>query len=341
MDALVSPADQTPARGAVTVAIPVLDGGALLGEVLAAVGRQRVDREVALLVADSGSTDGSPALAERHGARVVAVAPGRFSHGGTRNLLMEHARGSHVAFLTQDAVPASEQWLARLLAAFELADDVGLAFGPYVPRPDASHMVRRELTEFFAALSPAGELRVDRGTPPARPGPMTFFTDANGCVARAAWERVPFREVGYAEDQLLARDMLAAGYAKAFVPGAAVVHSHDYPPLARFRRFFDEWRGLREVYGHVEEAGLRYTPAAIRRQVAGDRAFLRREGVAGAELDRATLRSLGFYSARSAGAALGSRSDRLPEAVRRWCSLERRATFEPVEAPQPSPDGPV
>ena len=29
-----------------------------------------------------------------------------------------------------------------------------------------------------------------------------FFTDANACISRAALERVPFREVSYAEDQL-------------------------------------------------------------------------------------------------------------------------------------------
>ena len=85
----------------ITVAIPVRDGGPLLGEVLDAVRGQCLDREVELLVADSGSRDGSGELARRRGATVFAVE--RFSHGGTRNRLMERSRGSHVAFLTQDA----------------------------------------------------------------------------------------------------------------------------------------------------------------------------------------------------------------------------------------------
>src|SRR3712207_7147480 len=48
--------------------------------------------------------------------------------------------------------------------------------------PDASHMVARELTEFFRELAPDGEPRVDRGLDPAgiRPGPATFYTSANG-----------------------------------------------------------------------------------------------------------------------------------------------------------------
>src|SRR5205823_2255558 len=159
-----------------------------------------------------------------------------FSHGGTRDLLMRRAAGDHVAFLTDDSVPASDEWLANLLAAFDIADDVALAYGPYIPRPDASGMVVRELSEFFASLSPDGKPRVDRGLrdEDRRPGPVTFHTDANACVARSAWERVPFRPVTCAEDQLLATDMLAAGYAKAYMPAAAVVHSHDEPPLVRF-----------------------------------------------------------------------------------------------------------
>ena len=106
-------------------------------------------------------------------------------------------------------------------------------------------MVRRELDTWFDSLAPEV-----RGLPDAAdPGATRrlFFTDANGCVARAAWERVPFRDVAYAEDQLLARDMLDAGYAKVYRPDAAVIHSHDYGPLDELRRSFDEWRGLREV----------------------------------------------------------------------------------------------
>src|SRR5262245_9578063 len=107
----------------------------MLGETLSAVRAQRLERPVELMVVDSASTDGSAELARRHGARVIAIAPDEFSHGRTRNLLVEQSRGDHIAFLTQDAVPANERWLAKLLAGFDAADDVGLVFGRYVARP--------------------------------------------------------------------------------------------------------------------------------------------------------------------------------------------------------------
>jgi rhamnosyltransferase len=233
---------------------------------------------------------------------------------------MELARGDRVAFLTQDALPAHDGWLAALLGGFGLGDDVALVCGPYLPRPDASPMVRRELDDFFAGFD-AG---VVRGAVGAGLGPGTFFSSANGAVSRRAWEQVPFRDVPYAEDQRLARDMLAAGFAKAYVPEAGVVHSHDYPPLQRFRRWFDEFRALHEVHGFRAPLHPRDVAGRVRREVALDRAH---------SGDAMLWDSLRYHGLRAAGAALGTRADRLPAPVRRWCSLERRATFEPSHTP--------
>ena len=310
----------------VTVAVPVRNGGVLLDEVLRAVSAQRLDRPVELLVADSASTDGSRELARRHGAEVMDIPAGQFSHGATRNLLVERAGGSYVALITQDAVPADDQWLARLLGGFELADDVAIVFGPYRARKEASVMVRRELDEWFGSLA-RGTVRGDGGD-----FRRLYFTDVNGCVARSAWKRVPFREVAYAEDQLLARDMLAAGYAKVFSPGAAVIHSHDYAPLDLMRRSFDEWRGLLEV--GVVGGPPRPLDAAlgIQRAVRDDVTLVRREGSEPAATLRTAAASLRHHSLRAAGAALGSRSQHLPPTVRRACSLERREGFAPASA---------
>jgi glycosyltransferase involved in cell wall biosynthesis len=299
-----------------SVAIPVRNGAAHLPAVLAALRRQRVDGELDIVVVDSGSTDGSAALCEEAGARVERIRPEAFSHGGTRNRLMELARGDRVAFLTQDALPANDDWLAALMGGFS-GDDVGLVCGPYLPRPDASAMVRRELEEWFATIPPVARGPVGDRPPP---GPHTFYSSANGAVSRSAWERVPFRDVPYAEDQRLAVDMLNAGFAKAYVPGAAVVHSHDYPPLERFRRWFDEFRALREVYGYLAPLAPRPVLGTIRREVARDRA---------AAGDAVVWESLCYHTLRALGAGLGTRADRLPPGVRRWCSLERRPTYEP------------
>jgi O-antigen biosynthesis protein len=124
--------------------------------------------------------------------------------------------------------------------------------------------------------------------------------------------------------------MLEAGFAKAYDPTAAVLHSHDYAPLNLLRRYFDEFRGLRETFGHVEPLDPRRTVGVLRRQVAADRAWLRSAGAGGSEVRIATLRSLRHYAIRAVGSQLGSRADRVPPRLRRTLSLERRSTFEPA-----------
>jgi rhamnosyltransferase len=321
----------------VTVAIPVRDGGELFARTLQALAAQTVAHE--LLVCDSRSTDGSPELARAHGARVIEIDPAHFSHGGTRNLLMNEASGAHVALLTQDAEPADPRWLERLLGGFELAADVGLVCGPYLPRPDASPAVRLELERWFSSLALDGAPRVDRLDEHERDslpslalmGPRGFFTDANACIARAAWRHAPFRLIAYAEDRLLAIDMLRAGYARAYVPDAAVLHSHAYTPADELRRCFDEWRGLREVYGWREPLSPIHLARRLRGELGWARRELDRSGASPRER-RATFSAVTrHHVVRLAGSLLGSRADRLPAGARRRLSLEGRSSFEPVD----------
>jgi GT2 family glycosyltransferase len=326
----------------VTVAIPVLNGGEQFAAVLAALSAQT--REHELLVCDSGSTDGSPQRAREHGARVIEIAPERFSHGDTRNRLMEAAASEHVALLTQDAQPADEHWLSSLLSAFELGDEVAIAYGPYRPRPGASVPVRLELERWFASLSADQEPRLERLDPSERSLPVLslmgrrgFFSDANACLSRSAWQAVPFREVAYAEDRVLAIDMLRAGYAKAFVPAAAVLHSHDYTALEQLRRCFDEWRGLLEVYGWREPPSPSRQLAGLRGELSAARAQLAAEGLTGVQMLAALAAVSRHHVLRSTGALLGSRADRLPASARRRLSLEGRAGFAPLRLDDTEP----
>ena len=190
-------------------------------------------------------------------------------------------------------------------------------------------MVARELNEWFRSFAPEGHPRIDRLSPSERTLPATalegvrgFFTDANGCLSRAAWEAVPFRPIPYAEDRALALDMLRAGYAKVYVPDASVIHSHDYAPLAWLRRSFDEARALRDVYGYIEPADVRRNALMVWGQVGADLRWVHARG--GRRTPTSIARSLGHHLVRTAGALLGARYPTLPDSVVRRMSLEGR-----------------
>ena len=215
-------------------------------------------------------------------------------------------------------------------------------FGPHDPRPDASHMIKCEMERHFATWGDGGrDRRAAAGRSGADvadyrrfPGRLTFFSDVNGCVAKWAWREIPYRDVPYAEDQLLGREMIEAGYAKVFHPGARVIHSHDYAPVAFLRRYFDEFRSLREVLGHKEVAHPVYTPLTVRGLVGHDRRWLQRHGVEGRALARPLATSARHHAVRQLGAIVGTRADRLPAPVRRALSLEGRDSFTPYDVPE-------
>ena len=296
----------------VSVVIPVLNGEEHLPALLSALEREGPDE---VLVIDSGSTDRSLEIAHAGRVDLLEISRSEFGHGRTRNLGAERTTGELICFLTQDAEPV-EGWLAAYREAFQLAPRVGAAYGPHLPRPQTSPMIARELTEFFAGFSPDGRPVVQRAN-----GPV-FLSNVNACYARACWAEIRFSDVAYAEDQAFARSMLDAGWLKAYHPGAGVLHAHDYAPVEFMRRYFDEYRGLRETIGHVEDMSPRTVAGVTRRQLGGDLRWMRDHGWSVPRRAGWAARSALHHASRQVFAGLGSRSDRLPGGVRRRLSLE-------------------
>ena len=249
---------------------------------------------------------------------MLEIAPEEFGHGRTRNLGAERTSGDLICFLTQDATPLPG-WLDAHREAFALDQRVGATFGPHLPRPTTSPMIARELTEFFAGFSPNGAPVVrDASEAP-------FLSNVNACYRRACWEQLRFADLPYAEDQAFARAMADAGWLVAYHPGAAVLHAHDYSPLGFMRRYFDEYRGLRETAGHVERIGVRSTVRDVRGLVAADRRWMRERGWPARTRASWTARSALHHGGRKVFSALGSRAPSLPGPVQRAVSLERTA----------------
>jgi rhamnosyltransferase len=293
----------------VSVVIPVRDGARYLDEVLEALAGQEV------LVIDSGSIDGSQDIVRAHGVRLLEIPPREFGHGRTRNLGAEQTTGEIICFLTQDATPPPG-WLDAILEGFALDPKVGVVYGPHLPRAETSPMIARELTEFFHRRAPDGCPVFERES--------EYISNVNAAYRRTCWEEIRFQDVPYAEDQAFGVDMLRAGWLKVFHPGAGVLHAHDYAYLDFMRRYFDEYRGLRETIGWLEPFRVKAWLGGVRRLVAGDLAWMRARGWPRRARAAWTLRSAAHHGGRKIFAALGSRHDRLPRRARRALSLEQR-----------------
>jgi rhamnosyltransferase len=237
----------------ISVVLLTKDGGALLRRVAASVVAQRLGEPFEVLAIDSGSADGTAQFL-RAGPRItfIGLAPREFQHGRTRNLAMARARGELVAFLTQDAIPCDDGWLASWVRFMDAHPEVAGAFGSQAPRPGADPLEAWEVAHHFGAFArgPAVLRALPEGAPVPEKMQAHFFSNVNSCIRREAWVKVPFREIPFGEDQAWASDAQRAGLATGFCADAAVYHSHDYGPVDLFRRRYDESRFVRRHFGH-------------------------------------------------------------------------------------------
>ena len=245
-----------------SVIIPLKNGGECFRLVLDKTLTQNTPWPFEVLVIDSGSSDGGDLYALEKGCRVERVSPDSFGHGKTRNLGGTLTTGEFLVFITHDACPADEAWLKELVTAADSAPDVAGAFGRHVAYPEASAVVARELIEHFAGFGDsAGRVRMEDQKRYAEDVGyrqfLHFFSNNNSCLRRSVWERIPFPDVDFAEDQIWAKTVIEAGYAKAYAPQAVVYHSHDFGIKETAQRAYDESRALHRLFGYVLVPSLR------------------------------------------------------------------------------------
>ena len=238
----------------VSIVLLTRNGAGTLPATLAAIAGQRTDFSFEVVAVDSGSTDGTPALIEPLARELVRIGPGSFNHGLTRNLAIQHARGELVVLLVQDALPSSDDWLARLTAPLRINQQVAGAFCRQQPRADASAITKHYLGTWVAAsatprsatLTGANEL--DRLDPAARLR-LCAFDNVCSCIRRSAWERIPFVDTPIGEDLEWAKAVLLAGFRLDYVPEAIVLHSHDRAARYELARTYVLHRRLFSLFG--------------------------------------------------------------------------------------------
>src|SRR5690606_6747527 len=152
-----------------------------------------------------------------------------FSHGATRNLAVDAARGETVALLTQDALPVDDWWLGNLVTLLDTYPGAGGVFGRHFARPDASAFIKRDLMLHFDGFAD-GPIVVTKEDRTRLGSAWHYFSNNNSAIRRSVWKDMPFPDLPFGEDQVWARTILDAGYQKLYANRAAVYHSHEYDP---------------------------------------------------------------------------------------------------------------
>lgn len=221
------PAPRPLGDGEVVAIVPTRDRAGDLARCLAALAHR--SPAVARVVVDDGSRDAAAvrAVAERFGARLVRLSPGR-GPGAARNAGAAATSEPLIAFVDSDVV-VTDGWLERLAAHF--GDP---AVGAVAPRVGALEDGPGALARYEAARSSldmgerAGAVGAGRAVP--------YVPSATVVVRRAAFGAGFDAGLATGEDVDLVWRMTAAGWRVRYDPAAVVLHDHRVRPLAFARR---------------------------------------------------------------------------------------------------------
>lgn len=216
-----------------SVVIPTLNAADEIDSLLDTIEAQSL-QPLDILVVDSSSDDGTVDEVAKHPCvNLVRIERKEFNHGSTRDMALRRSAGEFVCFLTQDAVPASNRYLERLVAPFLADDSIALVTGRQLPKADARRF-EQLVRKFNYPNVPSVRSKSDL----PKYGIKTFFaSDTCSAYRRTAYlECGGFDHVNTNEDMLMAAKFIASGMKVAYEPRAEVYHSHNLTPSQQFVR---------------------------------------------------------------------------------------------------------
>lgn len=231
-----------PRTPAVSVVIRAKNEANSIGRVLDLLRTQEIgDRAVELIVVDSGSEDGTPAIARDHGARVVEIPAESFTFGGALNTGCAAASAPVMLALSAHAFPPDTRWLGRMLDCF---DDPKVACCYGVDNTPDDEVLRE---------------RVVQDEEHARRHWHWGYGNPAGAFRAELWRERPFREdMPGTEDREWAWHWLQQGWVAVIDPALRVEHDHSHDPLLDlFRRYKREAAGYTMYLDDLPPYGLR------------------------------------------------------------------------------------
>lgn len=184
--------------------------------------QQKFAGEVQIIVVDSGSTDGTRAVASEHGAQVVHIDQEAFSHPKALNLGFEAAEHDLILTMVAHSNLTTNVALSGITRWASMSSLAGI-YGP-AALPDAYSSVWEKIL--------AAGMHLDRRLGPA--APVAELETGAMVTHRAVFSKAAWRELGGfdlkygagGEDKAMARRMLEAGMTIVREPVLSIFHSH-------------------------------------------------------------------------------------------------------------------
>ncbi|WP_456364645.1 glycosyl transferase [Priestia aryabhattai] len=194
--------------------------------------------EMEIIIIDSCSSDGSLDFIEDKKIKIIKIKKSEFNHGGTRNFGANIAKGEVLVFITQDALPANDYAIKKLIEPLLSNNSIGMTYGRQLPHPNADYF-----GSFARGFNYPTESSIKTKADKHKLGIKTVFV--SNSFAAYNKEILLSKIGGFPKDTILSEDtyvaakLIKSGYSIAYTGEAEVYHSHNYTIWQEFNRYFD------------------------------------------------------------------------------------------------------
>jgi GT2 family glycosyltransferase len=196
-----------------------------------------------IILVDSGSTDGTVAIAQRYVDKIIHIDKAEFSFGRALNLGIAAATGDVCVFASAHVYPLYDTWLKDLTAPLR-HERVVLSYG----RQSGDRLTKFSEHRIFERWFPAESVF---------PQQNYFCNNANCAIRRSAWETQPYDEtLTGLEDLAWAKIAQAAGGLIAYAAEADCAHVHEETWAQVRNRYRREARAMTKIDEHAHFSAL-------------------------------------------------------------------------------------
>jgi rhamnosyltransferase len=190
-----------------------------------------------LIIIDSSSEDMTIDILKEFKISYIQIAKEEFNHGKTRNLGISLSNNEIVVFITQDALPISNDSLETLVKPFETDNKIGIIFGRQKPYPET------DIFGSFARIYNYPKDSYERSYESIENyGIKTYFNSNSYSSYRKSillkYDGFPERII-MCEDSFIAARLILNGFKIRYNANSIVYHSHTYSLTQEFKRYFD------------------------------------------------------------------------------------------------------
>lgn len=250
----------------IEVVIPTYNGGKMFCQVTEMLKQQVGITPNDVLIIDSSSGDQTVQVAENAGFRVQIINKKDFGHGKTRRMAAEQSTAEYIVFMTQDAIPASNDSIIQLCKPLMENQNIGVTYGRQLPTTEAGAIGNHARLFNYPAHS---QMKTKADIPVL--GIKTIFcSDSFAAYNRNTLLAAGnFQDVSFGEDTLMADKIIHMDYAVYYNKDACVYHSHYLTLKEEFRRSIFIGRLHRQnhtvfdSYGRISGEGMRFVKSEM------------------------------------------------------------------------------